>query len=134
MITPMQNGRYYMSRIVKLGQLDQDRVAKALLQSVTLNIGKFAWTVTDVASERGSKAAYIFGKLSKFDIEGQVTVVDTQKKRLVEAPEKNLLVSSSPFVYLPEYSGLAYLHVWNEIQEEVSPVTSKPATLSVGWE
>lgn len=27
----------------------------------------------------------------------------------------------APFVYLPEFSGIAYLHVWNGIQEELFP-------------
>ncbi|HOY57898.1 MAG TPA: hypothetical protein PK640_07150, partial [Verrucomicrobiota bacterium] len=33
----------------------------------------------------------------------------------------NLLMASSPFVYLPDYSGIAFLHVWNGIQEDLFP-------------
>ena len=30
-------------------------------------------------------------------------------------------MASSPFVYLPDYSGIAFLHVWNAIQEDLFP-------------
>jgi hypothetical protein len=37
----------------------------------------------------------------------------------MEAIAPNLLKASAPFVFLPEFSGLAYLHVWNGISEEL---------------
>ncbi len=42
-------------------------------------------------------------------------------KLQVRAIAPNLLEASAPFVYLPEFSGLAFLHVWNGIQEDVFP-------------
>jgi hypothetical protein len=33
--------------------------------------------------------------------------------------EPNLIEASSPFIYIPEFSGIAYLHVWNQIDREV---------------
>jgi hypothetical protein len=117
----MQYGHYFMSRVIKLGQLDQDKLMRALVESVALKIGKFAWIITDIVDGRDQALPFVFGKLSKFDVEGQVTVVDTTHKRQVEALERNLLLASSPFVYLPAFSGLVFLHVWNEIQDDVFP-------------
>ena len=117
----MRRGRYYLGRVIKLGQLDQNMLMDAIAKSPTLTIGKFAWTITDVADERENNPPFVFGRLSKFTREGHVTIVDTSSKSQVDALAENLLVASSPFVYLPEYSGIAYLHVWNGIQEEIFP-------------
>ncbi|MDT8316932.1 MAG: hypothetical protein RQ824_02940 [bacterium] len=93
----------------------------SIAEAPTLTIGKFAWTITDVVDSRDSNLPFIYGRLSKFSREGHVTVVDTSLKYQVDALAENLLVASSPFVYLPTYSGIAYLHVWNGIQEEIFP-------------
>jgi hypothetical protein len=117
----MPRGRYYLGRVIKLGQLDQDMLMNAIAEAPTLSIGKFAWTITDVTDKRNNDIPFIYGRLSKFSREGHVTIVDTSSKSQVDALAENLLVASSPFVYLPDYSGIAYLHVWNGIQEEVFP-------------
>jgi len=93
----------------------------AMTGATTLTIREFAWTITDVVDKRTNRIPYIFGKLSKFSREGHVTVVDTDSKSQKDATAENLLVASSPFVYLPNYSGLTYLHAWNGIQAELFP-------------
>lgn len=117
----MRRGRYYMSRVIKIGTLDQDRLQHALLNAPVIEIGKFDWTITDVVDGRKSNAPYIFGNLAKYAKEGEVTIVDESAKQQIRAFAPNLLEASAPFVYLPDYSGLVYLHVWNGIQEEVFP-------------
>lgn len=112
-------GRYYLGRVIKAGQLDQPRLMSAIVGSVSLTIGKFNWTITDVVDARDGQPAFVFGKLSKFWAEGHITVVDTQTKAQAEEAVPHLLAASAPFVYLPEFSGIAYLHVWNEIQEDL---------------
>lgn len=114
-----RRGRYYLGRVIKLGTLDQARLMDAIANATTLTIGKFAWTITNVADRRKEKLAFIFGHLAKFSAEGHVTVVDTTTRSEVDALAPNLLIASAPFVYLPEFSGIAYLHVWNGIQEEL---------------
>jgi len=116
-----QRGRYYLSRIMKLGTSTQETLIAQLLNAPVRNIGKYAWAITDTNDGRRETPGYIFGKLAKYSAEGRVTVVDPTKRSQVEAPAPNLLVASSPFVYLPEFSGLAFLHVWNGIQEDLFP-------------
>lgn len=117
----MRRGRYYLGRVIKLGQLNSSKLMDAIAAASTITIGKFAWTITDVEDKRDKALPYVFGRLSKFHKEGHVTIVDTVSKSQIEAPAKNLLIASAPFVYLPNYSGIAYLHVWNGIQEEIFP-------------
>lgn len=118
----METGRYYLGRVIKMGFLDQTKLMDAIVQCPPQTIGKFSWAITDVVDRRHSDdLPHVFGKLSKYSAEGAVTIVDTSKKHQVPAVAKNLLVASSPFVYLPQFSGIAYLHVWNEIQEDVFP-------------
>ena len=117
----MRQGRYYLGRVVKLGRLTQDMVVDSILDSPIISVGKFAWAVTDAVDMRQHSFPFVYGKLSKFAQEGPVRKVDVVAKAQVDEIHENLLIASSPFVYLPEYSGVAYLHVWNEIQEEVFP-------------
>jgi hypothetical protein len=117
----MRQGRYFLGRVIKLGLLTQDLFMDAIVKSPTVTIGKFNWTITDVVDKRNEELPYIFGQLSKYTSEGYVTVVDTEAKSQVDEPTENLLIASAPFVYLPKYSGIAYLHVWNQIQEELFP-------------
>lgn len=114
-----KRGRYYLGRVIKLGTLDQGRLMEAIVNAATLTIGKFRWTIINVTDRRTAEPAFVFGHLAKFSAEGHVTVVDTDARALVDALAPNLLVASAPFVYLPEFSGIAYLHVWNGIQEEL---------------
>jgi len=91
----------------------------ALCDSPVVEVGKFDWTVTDVLDGRNENPPYVFGRLSKYAKQGHVTLVDEKLKSQIDALAENLLEASSPFIYLPEFSGLAFLHVWNNIQEDV---------------
>jgi hypothetical protein len=116
-----ERGRYYLSRVVKMGSLTQDKLVNAILNAPVLKIGKFDWAITDAIDGRKDKPKFIFGKLAKYSSEAHVKVVDPAKKSQREALAPNLLAASSPFVYLPDFSGIAFLHVWNEIQEDIFP-------------
>ncbi len=115
----MRRGRYYVGRVVKLGVLDQGKLVAAIRESAVVSIRSYTWTITDIAGGSVGGREYVFGKLSKYSQEGHVTIVDSESKSQMESLAPNLLRASSPFVYFPTYSGIAYLHVWNGIQEDV---------------
>ncbi len=115
----MRRGRYYLGRVVKMGQLDQERLRSAIVEAPTVPVGGALWTITDVLDESRREKPFLFGRLSKYSSEGQLTVVDPIAHSQVETTAKNLLIAASPFVYLPDFSGIAYLHVWNGVQEDV---------------
>jgi hypothetical protein len=116
-----KRGRYYLGRVIKLGQLNQKTLISAIKEAASVTVGKFTWTITDIQDSTDEPLQYIYGALSKYSREGHVTVVDTDTKSRVEAIAPNLHVASAPFVYLPEYSGIAFLHVWNHVQEDLFP-------------
>lgn len=115
----MRRGRYYMARVIKLGELNQTKLLDAIIEAPVVAIGQFEWTITDVVDRRDATEPFVFGNLAKYSKEGTVKIVDESAKHQVQARAQNLLVASAPFVYLPQFSGLAYLHVWNGIQEDV---------------
>jgi hypothetical protein len=117
----MKRGRYYLARVIKLGELNQTRLLDAIAEAPVVPIGDFEWTITDVIDRRRATSPYVFGNLAKYSRQGTVRMVDEPAKQQVEAIAPNLLEASAPFVYLPEFSGLAFLHVWNGIQEDVFP-------------
>lgn len=117
----MRKGRYYLARVIKLGELNQARLIDAILKAPVVPIGQFEWTITDVTDRRRATSPYVFGNLAKYTKEGTVKIVDEPTKQQVQAIAPNLLEASAPFVYLPEFSGLVFLHVWNGIQENVFP-------------
>jgi len=115
----MHRGRYYLGRVIKLGTLDQVRLMDAVAEAATIRVGQARWTITNVVDRRDNDLPFVYAKLAKFSHEGHVTVVDTLTKSEVDSVAPNLLLASSPFVYLPEYSGIAYMHVWNGIDNDV---------------
>lgn len=117
----MRRGRYYLARVIKLGELNQVRLLDAITNAPVVPMGQFDWTITDVVDRRASEAPFVFGNLAKFSRQGTVTVIDEPAKRQLQTFAPNLLEASAPFVYLPEFSGLAHLHVWNGIEEDVFP-------------
>ncbi|MGA2175668.1 MAG: hypothetical protein ABSH38_11870 [Verrucomicrobiota bacterium] len=94
-----RHGRYYLSRVVKHGNLTDETLIAQILNAPVRNVGKYAWAITDIKDGRNETPPYVFGKLTKYSTEGRVTVVDPTKRSQIEAPAPNLLVASSPFVY-----------------------------------
>jgi hypothetical protein len=115
----VRRGRYYLGRVVKLGELDQERLVYAIREPKVIDVGQFQWTFTDTVDTTSSEDGFIFSRLSKYSQEGHVTIVDTTTKSRRDSVAENLLIASAPFIYLPEFSGIAYLHVWNGIEESV---------------
>lgn len=116
----MRRGRYYLGRVVKIN-LDQERLMDAMTNAPIITIGKFDWTITDIEDNRNEEFPYVFGKLSKFAKDGHTKVIDEVSRSQVDADVPNLLEASSSFIYLPQCSGIAFLYVWNGIQEDVFP-------------
>ncbi len=113
-----RRGSYYLSRVIKAGQLTQETLIKAMGRPATISVGKYAWTITDAKKfEVDDRTIFVYGKLSKYSPQGTVKIV--QENSELPIIEPNLIEASSPFVYIPEFSGIAYLHVWNQIERDV---------------
>jgi len=114
MATP---GTYYIGRVLKLGLLDQDKLIEAIKKPDQITYRGNAWTFIDIEEYNQDGHQYIFGKLSKFTPDGEVTVVDTVNRSEKTQIEPNLKMASSPFIYIPEHSGIAFLNVSNHIEQ-----------------
>ena len=109
-------GTYYIGRVQKLGILDEDLLVSAIKNPTTiLRRGKL-WTFINITSENSNGVNYIFGRLSKYNPKGEVPVVDETSRTEKLRPEPNLLLASSPFIYIPEHSGIAFLNVPGHIE------------------
>lgn len=111
-------GTYYLGRVLKLGVLDQELLIKAIKNPATILSRENAWTFTDIV-ESQNYGHYIFGRLSKYAPEGEVGVVDEATRSEQKRIEPNLLVASSPFIYIPDHSGIAFLNVSGKIEPRI---------------
>lgn len=112
-----KNGTYYLGRVLKLGLLDQEKLLEAIENPKQIRYRGSAWTFIDIEEHKQEEHHYIFGKLTKFAPDGEVTVVDTVSRSEIIQIEPNLKMASSPFVYIPEHSGIAFLNISNQIEQ-----------------
>jgi len=110
-------GTYYIGRVLKLGVLNQETLIEAIKTPSTIYHRGNAWTFIDVEEFKDNEVHYIFGRLSKFSPSGEITKIDIEKHSEITQSEPNLSVASSNFVYIPEHSGIAFLNVYNHIEQ-----------------
>lgn len=110
-------GTYYIGRVLKLGLLDQEKLIEAINNPRQIVYRGNGWTFIDVEEYNQNGNKYIFGKLSKFAPDGEVTIVDTVSRSEKIQTEPNLKMASSPFIYIPDHSGIAFLNVSNHIEQ-----------------
>jgi hypothetical protein len=111
--------RYYLGRVVKLGELNQERLLEALREPVVLQRNNNLYTFIDIqVIGQPAEPSGVFARLAKFKPEAAVQIVKPTEHEGAEQNVKNLVEASSPFVYLPEFSGIVYQHVWNRLQRE----------------
>jgi len=111
--------RYYLGRVHKVGQLDDDLLIQAMEQPRVVHSREYAWTFTDAeVHSDGGRVVFAFAQLCKYNPSGVVRVIDEEQRVQGERLEPNLLVAASPFVYIPEFSGIAFQHVWNQIERQ----------------
>jgi hypothetical protein len=111
-----KTGTYYLGRMIKLGMLDDEKIFKALANPTTIVRRGNAWTIINASKYGHGSSQFAYGRLCKFAPETEVAVIDLMKKEEVFQPERNVILASSPFVYIPEHSGIAFLQVWNHIE------------------
>lgn len=114
-----QKATFFFGRVIKLGSVTPASLLAALRDPPNVRVGDFVYTITN-AQFAGSKDSpdYVFATLTKYTPEGEIAVVEPKAHREAMADVQNLVVASSPFIYLPEFSGIAYQHIWNKLQRE----------------
>lgn len=113
-----QNTTYFLGRVIKLGSITNAGVVAAIREPTLVRRGSFVFTFTDiVASDDRAVPRFVFARLTKFTPEGAIAVVEPERHIATQADVANLLVASSPFMYLPEFSGVIYQNLWNKLEK-----------------
>lgn len=112
-------GTYYIGRVLKLGNLDQEGLIQAIREPQPVEYRGNSWTLIDVEFGKSNHGPYIYGKLCKYKPEGSVDIIDPYKGVSEKQYEPNLQVAVSPFVYIPQHSGIAFLSVTNQIEKQI---------------
>lgn len=111
-----RKGTYYLGRVLKTGALETEHIKSALRKPESIQRYGSAWTFVDVREFSDGRSSYFFGRLVKYDPKAEVSVVDPVQGREVKQSEPNMTRASSPFVYVPDHSGISFLHVSNQIE------------------
>lgn len=104
-----KSGLYYAGRVLKLGELNQSMLMAAIRNPATIKARENSWTFIDISEHYTETDHFIFGRLSKYSPDGEVGIVDEITKSERKQDEPNLIVSSTPFLYIPEHSGIVFL-------------------------
>jgi len=111
-----RKGIYYIGRIIKRGVLTKDGLIQAILEPIPIVRRKIAWTFLDTKEFKDQKDHFVYGRLSKYSPEAEISIVVPERREEVRQKEPNLSIAASPFVYIPAHSGVAFMHVPNHIE------------------
>ncbi|MDI6727791.1 MAG: hypothetical protein QMD44_02545 [Thermodesulfovibrionales bacterium] len=116
------NARYYLGRVIKIGKLTEELLVDAIIKPTIIQKNRYNYTFTNIKvfSSR-NKIDGIFARLSKYKPHASVKVVRPDEHQIDDENVANLTEAYSPFIYIPEFSGIAYQHVWNHLQREQFP-------------
>jgi len=111
------SARFYLARVIKIGNLTTEGIIKATREPSFVALRGIRYTFTDFQQfGPDNKPRGVFARLAKYRPEGAVEVVHHDVHASGQEPIENLIEATSPFVYLPEFSGIAYKHVWNLLE------------------
>lgn len=115
-----KTARYYLGRVHKTGQLDLEKLIGAIVNAVSVERRNFNYTFTD-AKVFGSKDEpnYVFARLAKYKPRGAVDIVRPEEHKEATADIENMIDASSPFVFIPRFSGIAYQHISGRLEKDV---------------
>jgi len=108
--------RYYLGRITKGGVLTTEELIEAILDPRVIKKNNYSYTFANM--EYNKEKNYIYGKLVKFLPEGEVETIEPDKHQETSILIPHKKESSSPFILLLDYMGIAYPTVWNNLLKE----------------
>jgi hypothetical protein len=110
-----RQSRFYLARVLKRGEMTKEKLIEAMREPATIEFRGTRYSFTDF---RAFGVQGFYAKLAKYKQQGAVGIVHEDQHASAEAQVRNLIDASSAFVYLPDFSGLAYRHVWNALTRE----------------
>lgn len=113
-----RQSRFYLARILKRGALTGDMIVEAMREPATIDFRGTRYSFTDLQRFTFKGSYGYVARLAKYKQEGAVSVVQEVEHVSAEASVPNLIDVSSQFVYIPEFGGLAYRHVWGSFPRD----------------
>jgi len=109
-------GAFHLARVIKL-QITSETIIETIRDPIPIKKGDYLWTFTDYREITNDSNTIYFAKMTKYILEGEVPQLDHETNTTSFSITPDLIEASSPFVYIPEFSGIGYLHIWNKIEE-----------------
>ena len=100
-----RKGRYYLGRVIKEGQLTQEKLLEGIRHPGVFEKGKYKWTIVGCEEGDVDGSPYIFGNVAKYEDNGAVPVVREESRDEMEVTVHGLLVAKSPFIYFRRVFG-----------------------------
>jgi hypothetical protein len=111
----MREAVFYLGRVVKTG-FSQEEFINVIFNSEPFNDGINAWNIVNTAAFENNGRKYYYGALIKAKPDATVKVMSSDYKQAIEKEEPDMLIASSEFVYIPEYSGISFHSIPNHIE------------------
>jgi len=112
---PKGEAVFYVGRVVK-GGTAIDNFINALLDAKPYQEESEIWSIINTIENEIENTRYIYGKLTKAKPDTQYKVLSADLKVVEEKEEKNMITAESSFVYIPEYSGIVFQSIVNQIE------------------
>ena len=112
----IKNGTYYLGRVIKHGVLTHEKLIEAILKPKPITSWGFDWTFINAQKGNVDNKDFIYAKLCKYSPDAEVMVIDPEKGEELKQDEPNLRIASSPFIYIPDFSGISFLRISNNIE------------------
>jgi hypothetical protein len=110
-----ESARFYFGRVIKGGILNQEVLINSIKEPKGITYFNKDWTFIDVEEVDITESKYITGKLCKYDTKREVQKVDIKHRSEQKEVQENIIRGNSRFLYIPEFSGICYMEVPNEI-------------------
>jgi len=77
-------GTYYLGRIVKMYKFHQDKLIEGMLFPKPFHQRYHSWTIIDAEKIDSEKGTFIYGRLSKYQPDAEVKIIDPMKGEELE--------------------------------------------------
>jgi hypothetical protein len=113
----MREAVFYLGRVVKTGFSQEDFIG-VIFDSEPFNDGVNAWNIVDTTIFENDGRKYYYGRLIKAKPDSTVRVMSNDYKQEIEKEEPDMVIASSEFVYIPDYSGISFHSIPNHIEPQ----------------
>lgn len=111
--------RFYLGRVLKRSEMTKEKIFEAVREPATIEFRGTRYSFTDFqAFGSPGRETGFYAKLAKYKQKGAVEIVREDEHASAETQVRNLIDAASAFVYIPEFSGIAYRHVWNALPRD----------------